>query len=189
MVEEFSYPSDEFLLIGKIAGAHGLKGEVRIFSLSGQPENLRHYPKLTLVAAAGELSRPYAVEGCRVQGKMAVARLHSVHDRTRAESLAGMGVLVHKQDLPLPGNDEFYLYQLEGLPVFTTQGERLGVVTQIFSNGAQELLVVRDAGKEYLIPVLDSIVVSHDSEKIVVDPPPGLLQINSGDDQGGPWAP
>jgi 16S rRNA processing protein RimM len=181
MAEEFPYPSEGYLLIGKIVEPHGLKGEVKIFSFSGQPENIQHYPKLVLVTPLGELSRPYIVEGCRIKGKTAIARLSSVNDRNSAESLTGMGVLIGKEDLPQPGKDEFYLYQLEGLPVFTIQGSRLGVVAKIFSNGAQDLLVVQDDEKEYLIPVLDSIIIRHDSEKIVIDPPPGLLEINCGE--------
>ena len=89
--------------------------------------------------------------------------------------------MILKEDLPQPGKDEFYLYPMVGLPVVTTQGRRLGTVINIFSNGAQDLLVVQDKDEEYLIPILDSIIIQHDAEKIVIEPPPGLLEINSGD--------
>jgi len=181
MVDDFRYASEHYLLIGKVLEPHGLKGEVRIVSFSGQPENIQHYPKLVLVTPSGQMTQPHAIEKCRVKGKSVIVRLNTVTDRNGAEALTGMGVLISKEDLPQPGNDEFYLYQMEGLPVFTVQGRRLGVVAHIFSNGAQDLLVVQDGDNEYLIPVLDSIVVRHDSEKIVVDAPPGLLEINSGE--------
>lgn len=189
MADEFCYSSDEYLLIGKIIEPHGLRGEIKIFSFSGQPENIQSYPKLVLVTSGGKLSPPCRVEKCRVQGKCVIVRLNSVSDRSEAESLSGMGVLINKDDLPQPGQDEFYLYQMEGLQVFTVQGRRLGVVANIFSNGAQELLVVQDGDTEYLIPVLDSIIIEQDSEKIVIDPPPGLLEINSGDGDECPWTP
>lgn len=181
MNDDFPYPTETHLLIGKIIEPHGLKGEVKIYSFAGQPENFQHYKKLVLLTASGGLTPPYAAEKCRVKGKTAIVKLTSVNDRSSAEAITGMGVLILKEDLPQPGNDEFYLYQMEGLLVLTEDGRKLGTVTNIFSNGAQDLLVVQDNNKEYLIPILDAIIVYRDAEKIVIAPPPGLLEINSGD--------
>jgi len=181
MIDDFIYPAETYLLIGKIIEPHGLKGEVKIFSYAGQPENIQSYKKLFLVTLSGELSQAYSMEKCRVKGKSAIVRLTSVNDRNGAEAITGMGVLILKEDLPQPGQDEFYLYQMEGLTVITVDGRRLGTVTSIMSNGAQDLLVVQDDDEEYLIPILDSIIIHHDTEKIVIAPPPGLLEINSGD--------
>lgn len=180
MSDDFLYSSEQFLLIGKIVEPHGLKGEVLIFSFSGQPENIQHYPQLFLVAPSCRATQHFTIAKSRIKGKALIAQLHSITDRNQAEALVGMGVLVRKEDLPQPGENEFYLYQMEGLPVFTIDGRRLGMVTSIFSNGAQELLVIQDDGdNEYMIPVLESIIKVHDSEKIVIDAPPGLLEINS----------
>lgn len=183
MSDDFSYPAETYILIGKILEPHGLKGEVRIFSFAGQPENIQHYKKLVLVTPGGKLSSPYSTEKFRIKGKSAIVRLESVNDRNGAEAITGMGVLILKEDLPQPENNEFYLYQMEGLAVITDQGRRLGTVTGIFSNGAQDLLVVQDNDQEYLIPILDSIILHQDTEKIVIAPPPGLLEINSGDSE------
>ncbi|MDD3816389.1 MAG: ribosome maturation factor RimM [Desulfocapsaceae bacterium] len=181
MIDNFIYPAETYLLIGKVIEPHGLKGEIKIFSYAGQPENIRSYKKLFLVTLSGKISPAYSIEKCRVKGKSAIVRLASVSDRNGAEAITGMGVLILKEDLPQPGQDEFYLYQLEGLTVVTVDGRRLGTVTNIMSNGAQDLLVVQDNNEEYLIPILDSIILRHDTEKIVIAPPPGLLEINSGD--------
>ena len=179
MTDDFRYPADTYILIGKIIVPHGLKGDVKIFSFAGQPENIEHYKKVVLVSPSGQLSRPYAIEQFRIKGKSAVVRLDSVTDRNGAEAITGSGVLILKEDLPQPGEDEFYLSQMEGLTVVTVDGLTLGTVTNIMSNGAQDLLVVQDKDEEYLIPILDSIIIHHDAEKIVVAPPPGLLEINS----------
>jgi 16S rRNA processing protein RimM len=182
MTDDFLYPAASHLLIGKVLEPHGLKGEVKIFSFAGQPENIQHYKKLVLVTPSGQLSPPYSMVKCRIKGKSAIVQLSSVRDRNGAEAITGMGVLILKEDLPQPGKDEFYLYPMEGLPVVTTQGRRLGTVTHIFSNGAQDLLVVQDNDEEYLIPILDTIIIHRDAEKIIIEPPPGLLEINSGND-------
>jgi 16S rRNA processing protein RimM len=181
MTDDYPYPVETYILIGKISEPQGLKGEVKIFSFAGQPENIEGYKKVVLVSPAGKLSPSYAVEKCRIKGKFAIVLLASVNDRNGAEAISGMGVLIRKEDLPQLNEDEFYLYQMEGLPVITTDGRRLGIVTSISSNGVQDLLVVQDADNEYLIPILDTIVIHHDAEKIVIEPPPGLLEINSGD--------
>lgn len=179
MTDDFHYPADIYILIGKIIIPHGLKGDIRIFSFAGQPENIQHYKNLVLVSPSGKLTQPYSVEKCRVKGKSAIVRLASVTDRNGAEAITGWGVLILKEDLPQPGEDEFYLRQLEGLTVETVDGLSLGTVTSIMSNGAQELLVVQDQDEEYLIPILDSIIIRYDAEKIIIAPPPGLLEINS----------
>lgn len=181
MSDTYSYPEGEYILIGKIIEPHGMKGEVKIFSFAGQPENIQEYTNLVLVTPSGRLSPPYSIEKCRIKGKSAIVQLTTVRDRNRSEAISGMGVLVLKDDLPQPGNDEFYLYQMEGLAVETVEGRRLGTVTSIFSNGAQDLLVVQDHDQEYLIPIVDNIIIHQDAEKIVIAPPPGLLEINSGD--------
>ncbi len=181
MIDNFIYPSETYLLIGKVIEPHGLKGEVKIFSYAGQPENIQSYKKLFLVTLSGKISQAYSMEKSRVKGKSAIVQLTSVNDRNGAEAITGMGVLILKEDLPQPGQDEFYLYQMEGLTVITVDGRTLGTVTSIMSNGAQDLLVVQNNDEEYLIPILDSIIRHHDTEKIVIAPPPGLLEINSGD--------
>jgi 16S rRNA processing protein RimM len=181
MSDNFSYPDEEYLLIGKIIEPHGMKGEVKIFSFAGQPENIQSYKNLVLVTPSGRLSPPYSIEKCRLKGKSAIVQLTSVTDRNGSEAISGMGVLVLKKDLPQPEDNEFYLYQMEGLAVETVEGRRLGTVTSIFSNGAQDLLVVQDDDQEYLIPIVESIIIHQDAEKIVIAPPPGLLEINSGD--------
>ena len=179
MVDDFTYPTATHLLIGKITAAHGLNGDLKIVSFAGQPENIKYYKQLIPVTSSGQCSPPYVIEKCRVKGRSVIVHLASINNRDLAESLTGLGILILKEDLPQPENDEFYLYQMEGLPVITVDGHRLGTVAHIFSNGAHDLLVVRDAKEEYLIPVLDSVIVFHNADKIIIAPPPGLLEINS----------
>ena len=62
----------------------------------------------------------------------------------------------------------------------TGDGRALGRVQKIFSNGAQDILVVGEGNQEYLIPILDSIIVRRTDTELIIDPPPGLLEINSG---------
>ena len=180
MTDTYSFPADRYILIGKVGKPHGLHGEVRLHLYSGQPENVLSYSHLVLVSATGRLSQPLQVITCRPQGKSAIVGFESVTGRENAEGLVGMGVLLDREDLSKEGDGELYWYQFDGLQVVTGDGRALGRVQKIFSNGAQDILVVGEGNQEYLIPILDSIIVRRTDTELIIDPPPGLLEINSG---------
>jgi 16S rRNA processing protein RimM len=183
MAEDYSYPAGEYVLLGKIAKAHGLRGEVKIFSFSGQPENFHGYKEIVLVNTSGKLLVPLAVENVRIQGKTAIAKLASVNSRERAEEIEGMGVLLAKNLLPETAEDEYYWYQYEGKAVLDLNGQTIGRVESLFSNGAQDVLVVKSGKEEILIPVTKNIIVRETAEGLIINPPPGLLDLTheSGD--------
>jgi 16S rRNA processing protein RimM len=179
MADVFSFPTDRYLLIGKVGKPQGLHGEVRMYPISGRPQEVCSCKHLILVSTEGGLSPALPVTTCRVQGKAAIIGFESVTDRNQADEMKGMGVLLDKADLP-KGNESAYWYQFVGLPVKTKEGRELGRLEMIFSNGAQDIMVVRGSGHEYLIPIVASIIVRRTDDEIVVAPPPGLLEINSG---------
>ena len=79
--------------------AQGLRGEVSVHALSGQPDKLGQYHHFTLVDKVGTLSPALKVHAFRVQKDRAIILFEGVGDRTFAERLAGMGLLLNKQDL------------------------------------------------------------------------------------------
>jgi 16S rRNA processing protein RimM len=179
MIQEFRYPKERYILIGVVSRAQGLKGELKISCFSGQPENLRNYTELVLIDRQQKLSAPLAVKKNRVQGKNAIIALETVTDRSQADSLKGAGVLVAKESLPEIAEDEFYWHDYIGSSVVDLAGKNIGRVERLFHNGAQDILVVAAAAKEILIPVTKDIVVARKSGSLVIDPPPGLLELNS----------
>jgi 16S rRNA processing protein RimM len=179
MTKDYSYPADEYVLLGKITKAHGLRGEVKIFSFSGQPENFSEYKEIVLVNTSGKLSLPLAIEALRIHGKTAIVKLTSVNSRELAEKIEGRGVLLSKNLLPETAEDEYYWYRYEGKLVVDLSGLTIGRVESLFSNGAQDVLVVKSGNEEILIPVTKSIIVSETAEEIIVDPPPGLLDLTN----------
>ncbi len=183
MVQDFSYPADKYVLLGKVAKAHGLRGEVKIFSFSGQPENFCEYREIVLVDLAGNLSSPLAVEKFRVQGRIAIVQLASVNSRNRAEEIEGRGVLLAKNLLPETAEGEYYWYQYEGKLVLDQSGQTIGRVESLFSNGAQDIMIVKSGEAEILIPITKDIIVRETANKLIVNPPPGLLNLaNDSDD-------
>lgn len=177
MTEEYPYPTDKYVLLGKITKAQGLRGEVKVFSFSGQPENFQGYEELVLVSKTGTISPPLAVENLRIQGKTVIVKLASITNRTQAEKVEGRGVLLVKDLLPEPAGDEYYWYRYEGKLVRDLNGRNIGRVESLFNNGAQDILVVKSGKEEILIPITKSIVVREIAEELIVDPPPGLLDL------------
>ena len=163
--------------VGKITKPHGIRGELKVYSLSGQPENFHDYPHLVLVDEKGQ-SQEFEVAKLRVQGKFAVTGLNGVTDRNRAEELIGCQVWVDEKYLDSLEDDEFYWHDVMGAEVVDHEGNSLGVLSSLLTTGGGELMVVRQGREEVLIPSRPEFLVEISPEKIIVDLPPGLLDIN-----------
>ena len=180
MTPDYVFPADKYLLIGKVAKAQGLHGELKLYLHSGQPENVAGYSELVLINRAGVISSPLAILKSRVQGKAAIVRLASITNRTEAELLQDHGVLLARKHLPAIGENEYYWHQYQDKLVVDLEGKIIGRVDRLFTTGAQDVLVVKAGKEEILIPVTKSILVDETAEKLVVNPPPGLIELNIG---------
>ncbi len=168
---------DDYLLIGRVAKAHGIKGEVKLLSYAEDSANTPHYREL-LLRGGGSGDRLYAVARCRPQGKYAILTLAGVADRNAADALIGAEVWVARAQLPLLGDDEFYWHDLVGLAVETEEGGALGTVRGLMATGGHDVLVVAGRGREILIPARHEFIVGQDGERLVVALPPGLVEMN-----------
>lgn len=179
MTQKFVFPNKRYLLVGTIAKAHGLRGEVKLQSYSDDPGTLLNYTRLVLVTGDGKITAPLQVIRARLQGKQVIVQLEGITDRTIAEQLQGTGVLVEKMELCPLDQDEYYWYQLEHKRVITEEGRLVGQVRSVFSNGAQDVIVVESDEDEYLIPLAGDIIKEIREREIIINPPPGLLEINA----------
>lgn len=184
MADSFPFAAEKYVLIGKITKAHGIKGELKVHAYSGELESITRHRKLMLVSRDG-LITPAQVERARIGNREVIVSLRGVNDRNHSEEFCGMGVLVCKEDLPAPEADEFYLHELEGLQVQTIEGCIVGTVTAFFNNGAQDLLVVKSGGNEVLIPLIPGMIAEKNKNCLIIAPPPGLIEINSGENVEG----
>ena len=175
---DYTFPTDKYLLIGKVKNAHGLKGEVNILMFSGQAENLHQYKNVTLVDRAGNLSLPLTIAGCRVRQNSAIVKFAAFADRNEAEQIEQCGVLVAQEDLPRLEEGEYFWRQYLGKDVFDQTGTKIGTISELFSNGAQDILVVTSHAEEYLIPLVNGIVIEENVSQVMVRLPEGLLDIN-----------
>src|SRR5262245_12835384 len=166
--------------LGRVIGAHGLRGEVRVRLFDETDNNLRVVSSIWLAREEGD---PKAVEA-RVRavgsGRRGEARLalEGVGSREAAEALRGRLVQARVEELGPLQAGEYYHYELVGCRVEDVEGRLLGVVQGIWETGAPDVLVVVDADRsELLIPAAGEILRKVDvaARRITVDAPPGLL--------------
>ncbi|MHB8382254.1 MAG: ribosome maturation factor RimM [Candidatus Binataceae bacterium] len=162
--------------VGRIAGAHGLSGALRMRPDNPDSQAFDRAARVTLELGAER--REYELIGAsRVGGGMTRLILRGPSDADQAEALKGAVVMVAAAELPAAALGEFYYYQAVGCEVTLTDGRPLGIVAEVLSTGANDVLVVRDGTKEILVPVIADVVKAMDLEarRIVVEPVPGLL--------------
>ncbi len=175
---EDSGAGNDPVILGKVAKAHGIKGEVKVFPYSGQPENFHSYETILIAAGDSGAWKKYRVSKGRVLGKFALLVLQECGSRNDAEDLVGSEVSVLRKDLPDLGEDEFYLADCEGKTVVTVDGELVGRVSGILQTGGHDNIIVKDKGREYFIPAISDFMVKIDNDTITVALPQGLLDIN-----------
>jgi 16S rRNA processing protein RimM len=167
-----------FLVVGRIVRPHGVRGELRVEVLTELPERLTWLEQVYLARDPDEPNPERAtVEKVRLHKEQALLQLAGVVTREGAEALRSMLLLIPLEDaLPLE-EDEYYFYQLEGLEVYTDEGELLGVLQEVLETGANEVFVVAGARGELLLPNTLEVVQEIDLEagRITVHILPGLL--------------
>ena len=163
------------VVVGALAGAFGVRGEVRLKSFCGQPEAIAAYAPLT--DAAGRVYPKIRITG---QAKGALtARIDGIATREEAEALKGTELFAERDRMPDLPEDEFYHADLIGLPVHDTGGALLGTVRAVHDHGAGDLLEVLAPGSTstILLPFTRAAVPTVDlaAGRIVADPPEGLF--------------
>jgi 16S rRNA processing protein RimM len=169
----------KFLLLGEILRPHSVHGEVKVRVLTEYPERIPTLPAVFVGAGADSAStRPMRVESMRMHQGFALIRFAEIADRTQAERLRGLFLMVRIEDAIPLDEGEFYLYQILGLPVLTDDGHALGVIAEVLETGANDVYVVRDGPYgEVLIPVTPETIVRTDiaAREVIVRLPEGLL--------------
>lgn len=173
------------LVVGRVAKAHGIGGELAVDVRTDDPYG-RFAPGTALrTRARDKTERRFVVDSMREHGGRLLVRLGGIASRDAAEALRGSLFIVDTADLPpIEDPDEFYDHQLEGLRVRTLAGREVGTVAEVLHTAAGEILSVRPSdgdGPEILVPFVSAMVtaVSLDAGLIEIDPPDGLLDLDS----------
>jgi 16S rRNA processing protein RimM len=160
--------------VGRIARAHGLRGDVVVDLRTDDPAR-RFSPGTTFVTPRGNL----VVESTHWHGSRLLVRFAQTPDRGAAEALRGLDLRLDvSQDERPDDPEEFYDHQLRGLTAYTTAGRLVGTVTDVLHLPAQDTLVIDADGREVLVPFVVEIVPTVDlaAGTVAITEQPGLLE-------------
>jgi 16S rRNA processing protein RimM len=166
----------ERICVARIGAAHGIKGEVKLWSFTADPVAVKDYGPLE----SEDGSLRFEIEAVRSAKDHLVARLSGVHDRDAAQRLTNVRLYVPRERLPPPAPEEFYHADLIGLRAESHDGTALATIVGIHDFGAGDLLELRPLGasRTVLMPFTETTVPVVDiaGGRIVIDPPEDLLK-------------
>ncbi len=152
------------IALAAVAGAHGVKGELRLKLFSDGIESLSRHESLYVGGVERRLL------SIRDAGKTATARFDGIEDRSAAQALRGSLIEVDRSALPPLEEGEYYHADLIGLPCEDLDGRPVGAVVAVENYGAGDLLEIEvEDGKRALIPFKPGIADLEDG-KVVLDP-------------------
>lgn len=156
-------PELRYLAIGKVTRAHGLRGEILVTVLTEFPDR---FATTEWVYLGNEFeAEPYRVTNHRWHKGNILLTLSGVADRTQAEQLRGQLVQVPIDEAVALPEGSYYLYQLLGLQVVTTEDSVLGHIVDILETGANDVYVVGNNDREILVPAIPDVIQSIDLQK------------------------
>jgi len=163
--------------LGRLGKTHGVRGELRFSPYAFPCPTLQQGLRVSLQQVDGQVCQ-LTVASIRQHVPFLLIRFEEVASLDQARELRNATLSVEEQWISPLGEGEFYYYQIIGFKVFTTAGERLGHIVQVFFSGGHDVWVVRQGQKEYLIPVVDEIVRSIDipGGRVIIEPIEGLLE-------------
>ena len=155
------------LAVGRVARAHGVRGEVAVEPLT---EVAARFEPGSILFCDDALARPLTVEASRPHGGRVLVAFRGIGDRDAADALRGAYLFVDDTSSPPLGDGAFWPHHLVGCEVTSEDGTPLGVLTEVLHNPANDVWVVTGDGGEILIPALSEVVRSVDVEgrRIVV---------------------
>ena len=167
--------SDTRVTLGRVAGVFGVKGWIRVHSYTRPPENIlkyRHWWIASRVPFEAKLLGTQAQGGGSLVAQICDAAGQPIEDRDVAAALIGAELQVERAALPKLKPGELYWADLLGLAVENLDGVALGIVTDMTSNGAQDVLVIADGEIERLIPFVRDVIIKQvdvEARRLVCD--------------------
>ena len=163
-------------LIGYILKPQGLKGEVKIDSVSPYLERYNRLDKVLLKLKDNK--QTYSIEKVRISGRFVYIKFSEINSRNEAEVLRKAEILIEEKDLIEPGENEYFIHDLIGCQVISENKDVIGVLTDVVQITSNDVYVVQSSqGNEVLIPATEEVVkqVNIEKKQIIIHVLEGLL--------------
>jgi len=162
--------ADSLIIMGRFGAPFGVKGEIKVQSFSDPADALLDYEPW-YYEHEGHI-REIPVKRCRFAPPSVLVTLEGFDDRDKVKVWTHTPILVSRSALPETDEDEYYWSDLEGVSVYTGNGQKLGMIESFINTGAHDIMIVKNKTKTHLIPfVLEHIVkkVDLDGQQLIVD--------------------
>jgi len=149
----------DWIPVGRVTRTHGLKGELKFFPADQDDLVVQKDQQIRLDETT------FKIKSVRGVKSPFIVKFEGVDSIEAAQSLSGQEVLVAKEDFESLPEGEYYRFEIEGLKAFDDTGKYYGVIEEIIATGSNDVYVVRGDGKEWLVPMIDSVVQNIDLEE------------------------
>ena len=170
----------DYLVIGKIGGAHGVRGEVKIIPLTDDVRRFSSLKECLILDDRERVKETKEVEKARVDDTRTLVKFKGIDDRDEVGKLTGFYIAVSREDAVKLPEGRYFIADLIGLKVIDDERGELGTIKDIINSGASDIIIVKRTGKnELLIPYLNAIVYEVDiaGGTMKVKLPEGLYEI------------
>lgn len=167
---------DNYLRVGVISSTHGVKGEVKVFPTTDDPGRFNDLEEVYL--DTGKELLTLKIEGVKFFKQMVILKFKGIDNINDIEKYRGRDLLITRENAVQLEEGEYFIFDLIDSEVYSDEGRKLGVLTEIMTNAANDVYVVKmEDGKELLLPAIKDCIlnVDADNKKITVHVMNGLL--------------
>lgn len=169
---------EDTLRVGVISSTHGVRGEVKVFPTTDEPEQFKNWK--TVILDTGREKRTLNIEGIKFFKNMVILKFKEFNDISEIEKYRNKDLLILREQAGEPGPDENFIVDLIGLKVVTDEGEEFGTMKDVILTGANDVYVIEGMdGKEYLFPAIKQCIldVNLENRTMTVHILDGLLDL------------
>lgn len=169
---------DNYLRVGVISTTHGIRGEVKVFPTTDDPNRFTELKHVFL--DTGKELVTLEIEGIKFFKNLVILKFKGIDNINDVEKYRGKDLLITRENAVKLEKDEYFIFDLIGSEVFTDEGEKLGVLVEIMSSAANDVYVVKTPeNKEILLPSIKECIldIDVDNKKITVHIMKGLLEL------------
>jgi 16S rRNA processing protein RimM len=167
---------DNYLRVGVITTTHGIHGEVKVFPTTDDKNRFADLKEVLL--DTGKDLLPLKIEGCKFFKNLVILKFKGIDDINEVEKYKGKDLLITRENAVKLEEGEYFIYDLIDSEVFTDEGGKLGILTEVLTNAANDVYIVKtEDNKEILIPAIKDCILDVDvaNKKITVHLLRGLV--------------
>lgn len=155
---------EEMLRVGVISSTHGVRGEVKVYPTTDDPERFLDLDQVTLDTGREQIT--LEIQNVKFFKNMVILKFKGYDNINDIEKYKGKDLLIHRDQAVELKEDEYFVTDLMGLKVVAEEGTVLGILKEVIPTGANDVYVVQpENGKELLLPAIKDCILNVDLEK------------------------